>query len=241
MTNLKRCIPLRTVWLRDAEGVGDSSRSPVRCAASHPTLPPRKIGDTWEYRTYNIADNRINRTWTITVTDIRGDTIKLRRVDNVDPPSESEEKIGEIYPDRLVPGLEWRRSRTIEGKEFWSSYKAQSWVAIRTASGSCRAMRVDGVFTHPKGLFDRPFGTRRAPGPLLMLHYHPTRATLSGHRTHQASAHNSLQFPSPIPWRDSYTTFGKSGHSRRMGHSCCRPASSGSRQSASSSQSMCLA
>jgi len=174
VTNLKRFpvfIPLRTVGCATLKALAMvlAFSAPVRGQSSDATA--RKIGDTWEYRIYNVADARINRTRTITVTDIRGDTIKLRRVDSVDPPSESEEKIEDFYPDQLVPGLEWRRTRTIDGKEFWSSFKAQNWVAIKTASGNFRAMRVDSVFTHPKGTFRQTIWYAPGARAFVMLHH----------------------------------------------------------------------
>ena len=56
-------------------------------------------------------------------------------------------------------------------QEFWSSYKAQSWVPIRTASGNFRAMRVDSVFTHPKGTFRQTIWYAPSARAFVMLHY----------------------------------------------------------------------
>jgi hypothetical protein len=117
--------------------------------------PLFKVGDTWEYRNYQVSSDTLNRTWVEIVLEVQPDRIRLRRTDSTgEPPEESKIKISEMYNYPLFVGKEWRQPIVENGKTIGESRNVvRSWEKISTGAGTFDTLRIEDSFTRPEGSF----------------------------------------------------------------------------------------
>src|SRR5690349_7180250 len=62
------------------------------------TEPSFKVGDTWEYRNYQVRTGKLNRTWVELVVGTQQSSARIRRTDSTgELPSERDVKSTEMY------------------------------------------------------------------------------------------------------------------------------------------------
>lgn len=137
--------------------------------------PLLRVGDTWEYRHYELATGKVYRTSAKVVIQIHGDSVRIRDTNSAgEPATETDSKASELFNWRwpLFVGKSWTAPIMKDGKAIGETkYVVQGRESISTAAGTFETLHLANVFTRPEGSFQQVIWYAPAVGGIVRLYY----------------------------------------------------------------------
>ncbi len=137
--------------------------------------PLFRVGDTWEYRHYQVATGKVYRTSVVVVTQVHGDSVRIRETNSAsESPTETDSKISEMYTWSwpLFVGKKWTAPIIKDGSMIGQiQYVVRGWENVSTTAGTFETLRLENAFTRPEGSFRQVLWYAPAVGRFVRLYY----------------------------------------------------------------------
>jgi len=135
--------------------------------------PSFTVGDTWEYRNYQIGTGAVNRTWVEVVTQTGDGFVRIRRTDSTgQPASEENITVSDIYNWPLFVGKTWTQPIARSGNTVGRmDIVVEGWESVSTAAGTFEAVRLKNAFEIPEGAFRQVVWYAPAVRHIVRLYY----------------------------------------------------------------------